>query len=74
MEIYIAGPSGPLTMKNVWTLAPNVGKIEIEVADANDNYINTADLASGYVSEVDVSKPTGPRNVSAVYMHPFPVR
>ena len=42
-------------MKNVWTLAPQVGKIQIEVADENDRYLDTAELTSGQVAGKDVS-------------------
>lgn len=55
LNVYIAGTSQPIVMKNVWTLAPQVGKIQIEVVDENDRYLDTAELTSGLVAGRNVS-------------------
>ena len=54
MVVQIDGTSAPLIMHNVWTLAPRVGKIQVEVVDENDHYLDTSELISGTVGGVDV--------------------
>ena len=54
MVVQVYGASAPLTMHNVWTLAPRVGKIQVEVVDQNDHYLDTSELISGTVAGVDV--------------------
>ncbi len=68
MEVFVNGGSQPLVMNNVWTLAPGVGKIQIEVADENNNFIDTAELTAGAVAGVAVSEYAGrTNNLAAIY-------
>ncbi len=60
VTIKIEGTNYPVVLDNVWTLAPHVGKIEIEVVDQYGNYIDTAELVSGRVSGQDVTEYADP--------------
>ncbi len=63
VKVEIEGSSQSIIMNNVWTLAPRVGKIEVEVADTNDNYVDTAELTSGKVAGIDVRDLAGRINL-----------
>lgn len=67
MVVRIDGISAPLVMHNVWTLAPRVGKIQVEVVDQNDRYLDTAELISGIVAGVDVRNLQLPVNLAPIY-------
>lgn len=67
MRVYVEGGSAPIVMNNVWSLAPGVGKIQVEVVDQNDQYLDTADLISGQVAGTDVSNLAGPKNLIPIY-------
>lgn len=55
VNVYIEETGYSADLNNVWTLAPYVGKIQIEVVDQYNNHIDTAELISGQVSGKDVS-------------------
>lgn len=67
MNVYVDGATTPVVTKDVWTLAPSVGKIQVKVTDENGNYIDTAELASGTVAGIDVSKYAAPMSLAAIY-------
>lgn len=56
VTINIKGETYPVVLHQAWTLAPNVGKIQVKVTDPYGNYLTTANLVSGQVSGKDVSE------------------
>lgn len=65
MTLSVLGTTESVDLRNVWVLAPRVGKIRIGVMDQFLNRIGWADLTGGTVNGVNVQNLTGTDNPSA---------